>query len=139
MWLFQVCVRTLVVVHFFHVFPVLGFIILHWYWLSARFHGGKWVSRHNRGNMMHLWILSFRQSCLRYQLLCTYFLYKKNNKENQKKKTNIWCYIILWSYFWVEKLTSAGLYPVNTVPKAEWKILENYIMYNSSVEIAVVC
>ena len=64
---------------------------------------------------------------------------KKTATKTRKKKTNIWCYIILRSYFWVETVEVYRLFCKHFLSKVEWKInIENYIMYNSSVEIAVV-
>ena len=65
---------------------------------------------------------------------------KNSNKNKKKKRTNIWCYIILRSYLWVETFeVYRSSFCKHFLSKVEWKInIENYIMYNSSVEIAVV-
>lgn len=65
---------------------------------------------------------------------------EKQQQKQEQKRTIIWCYIMLKSYLWVEKVeVYRSSFCKHFLSKVEWKInIENYIMYNSSVEITVV-
>lgn len=138
------CVRWVMDVHFFMIFQ---------YWLFVLSYTGRFSLRGNNvkkridtiektQSTCWFWVLDNPAFAISYSVhnVCKKNQEKKTaTKTREKKRTNIWCYIILRSYFWVETVEVYRSFCKHFLSKVEWKInIENYIMYNSSVEIAVV-